>query len=126
SVSTRRTMEQIAKQANASWSSDRTTPAKKKRTRSDNGNGASHRRAIPLPKNTDIQASTLTNAKRRAQPWDISPQLATLVRKVPEGDKWLHELKFDGYRIISMIEDGKVRLMTRRGNDWTHKFPTIA
>jgi bifunctional non-homologous end joining protein LigD len=52
-------------------------------------------------------------------------QLATLVEVPPEGDQWLHEIKFDGYRLLAFLADGEVRLRTRNGNDWTHKFPSI-
>ena len=44
----------------------------------------------------------------------------------PEGDNWLHEIKFDGYRLMAVIENGRVRLLTRRGLDWTDRFPGIA
>lgn len=53
------------------------------------------------------------------------PQLATLVDEAPSGDAWLHELKYDGYRIGCAIEQGKVRLESRRGHDWTKQFPEI-
>lgn len=53
------------------------------------------------------------------------PQLATLVKKVPEGDLWLHEIKYDGYRIGCRIEAGEVTLTSRNGNDWTDSFPEI-
>lgn len=43
----------------------------------------------------------------------------------PEGDDWLHEIKFDGYRLICFIKNKEVRLMTRRGQNWTTKFPSI-
>ena len=41
----------------------------------------------------------------------------------PPGDEWLHELKFDGYRILLRIERGRVKLLTRNGKDWTARFP---
>ena len=44
----------------------------------------------------------------------------------PASDEWLHELKFDGYRLIARIEKGKVTLLTRNGKDWTRRFPAIA
>jgi len=53
-------------------------------------------------------------------------QLATLVDEAPEGDKWVHEVKFDGYRLLGFVAGGKARLRTRNGNDWTESFPAIA
>jgi bifunctional non-homologous end joining protein LigD len=65
-------------------------------------------------------------AGRTALPSFIAPELATLVDKPPKADDWLHEMKFDGYRLYCAIKDGKCRLMTRRGLDWTSKFPSLA
>lgn len=53
-------------------------------------------------------------------------QLATLVAEPPEGPDWLHEQKFDGYRILAELDRGKVRLLSRRFKDWTGAFPGIA
>jgi bifunctional non-homologous end joining protein LigD len=53
------------------------------------------------------------------------PQLARLVKEAPEGDDWLHEMKYDGYRIGSRIDGDKVRLISRNGKDWTKAFPEI-
>ena len=52
-------------------------------------------------------------------------QLATLVDAPPEGDEWLHEQKFDGYRMLAAIEDGEIRLWSRRFKEWTREFPGI-
>ena len=52
-------------------------------------------------------------------------QLATLVDAPPEGDKWLHEIKYDGYRLLAFLEQENVKLYTRNGNDWTHRFPAV-
>ena len=52
-------------------------------------------------------------------------QLALLVSEPPSGPGWLHELKLDGYRIGVIISNGDVRLMSRRGNDWTAEFPEL-
>ena len=59
-------------------------------------------------------------------PEAVSPQLATLVEAPPDGDEWLHELKYDGYRLLARIERGEVRLLTRNRLDWTAKFPGLA
>src|SRR3954469_11174085 len=54
------------------------------------------------------------------------PQLATLVEAAPRGDGWLHEVKFDGYRIGCQRQGRSVVLLSRKGNDWTSEFPEIA
>jgi bifunctional non-homologous end joining protein LigD len=59
-------------------------------------------------------------------PREPRPQLATLVAEAPDGADWLHEIKFDGYRILARVADGGVRLISRNGKDWTRKFPEIA
>src|SRR5688572_3842876 len=53
-------------------------------------------------------------------------QLATLVESAPQGDDWIHEMKFDGYRIIAVCHGSNVRLITRNGNDWTAAFNVVA
>src|SRR5678809_528726 len=57
---------------------------------------------------------------------DYVPQLATLVATPPSGDDWLHEIKYDGYRIGAHVRKRRVTLYTRNGNDWTAAFPEIA
>src|SRR5262245_55142617 len=54
------------------------------------------------------------------------PQLAVLVEQAPEGDAWLHEIKYDGYRIVCRVAHGSVELLTRNGNDWSARFAEIA
>jgi len=54
-----------------------------------------------------------------------TPQLATIAKTPPAGDRWLHEIKFDGYRIGCEITNGIIRLITRNGNDWTDRFPEL-
>ncbi len=69
-----------------------------------------------------------TPARRRASalPAFVPPQLATLHEAAPDGADWVHEAKFDGYRLQARLEDGKVKLFTRKGLDWTSKFKTVA
>jgi bifunctional non-homologous end joining protein LigD len=52
-------------------------------------------------------------------------QLATLVDEAPGGDGWVHEIKFDGYRLLGFFAGSEVALRTRNGNDWTSSFPAI-
>jgi len=53
-------------------------------------------------------------------------QLATLVDAVPEGENWVHETKFDGYRLLGFRAGQDVRLITRNGKDWTGSFPSLS
>src|SRR4030081_2661814 len=59
-------------------------------------------------------------------PGFIEPELATSIDKVPSGDRWIHEIKFDGYRVQVHLRDAAVKVFTRRGNDWTNRFRKIA
>jgi bifunctional non-homologous end joining protein LigD len=68
--------------------------------------------ALKLPK----------GARKARYPGFIEPALATLKSGPPSGDRWLHEIKFDGYRLQAHIRSGKARLLTRSGLDWTEKF----
>jgi bifunctional non-homologous end joining protein LigD len=56
----------------------------------------------------------------------LEPQLATLLDAPPTGNDWLFEIKLDGYRVLARINEGKVRLFTRNGQDWTERMPHIA
>jgi bifunctional non-homologous end joining protein LigD len=56
----------------------------------------------------------------------IEPALATSIEKVPSGERWIHEIKFDGYRVQVYLRDAAVKVFTRRGNDWTNRFRKIA
>jgi bifunctional non-homologous end joining protein LigD len=56
----------------------------------------------------------------------IEPALATSIDKVPSGERWVHEIKFDGYRVQLCISNGTVKVFTRRGNDWTKRFRKVA
>jgi bifunctional non-homologous end joining protein LigD len=56
----------------------------------------------------------------------IAPQLATLVAEVPTAGPWVYEIKYDGYRAMAWLEDGVVRMASRRALDWTHTYREIA
>ena len=92
-------------------------------------------------KMADIAAAKITTAKiKKAKPPKpkfakkiksklpdfIEPQLATLSDAMPTGSSWVHEVKFDGYRVQAHIENGAVKMITRNGKDWTDKFHTLA
>ncbi|MBM3617536.1 MAG: ATP-dependent DNA ligase, partial [Alphaproteobacteria bacterium] len=104
SVASERSMEQIANAKDSIWKSKnaaKNKPAAKKK--------------MPLVKKGKDKFPSF-----------IKPQLATLVDALPEGEKWVHEVKFDGYRLQAHINAGKVKLFTRSGLNWTAKFPKLA
>ena len=68
----------------------------------------------------------LEHAARRTLPATFTPQLATLADKAPAGDDWVHEIKFDGYRLLARIDARRTKLLTRNAKDWTDRFPPIA
>jgi bifunctional non-homologous end joining protein LigD len=77
----------------------------------------------------DPPARQITAKSKRstaAMPEFIPPQLCKLVSRPPAGDDWVHEIKFDGYRMQLRIENGVATLRTRKGLDWTEKFAAIA
>jgi bifunctional non-homologous end joining protein LigD len=59
-------------------------------------------------------------------PGFIKPQLATLKTNAPSGERWLHEIKYDGYRIQVHVNRGRKKVYTRNGLDWTKRFTEIA
>jgi bifunctional non-homologous end joining protein LigD len=74
----------------------------------------------------ETKPKTKSKTKADSLPDFVEPSLASLADKAPDSARWIHEIKFDGYRIQARLEHGKVRLMTRKGLDWTGKFPTVA
>ncbi len=67
----------------------------------------------------------LSNPTRSGRLSFIEPELATLADAMPSGGNWVHELKFDGYRVQVLIDSDGVRLLTRKGLDWSHRFPPL-
>ncbi len=69
-----------------------------------------------------VDPSKVKGAKKAKMPGFVEPALASLAPSPPSGERWLHEIKYDGYRLQARIEAGQVTLLTRSGLDWTHKF----
>jgi bifunctional non-homologous end joining protein LigD len=63
---------------------------------------------------------------KAAFPGFIEPALAPSIDKVPSGERWIHEIKFDGYRVQVHLVNEAIKIFTRRGNDWTKRFKKIA
>ena len=66
--------------------------------------------------------STMPVAEAAHPPTWIEPQLTRLVEEAPGGADWLHEIKYDGYRMHARIDGDKIQLLTRTGLDWSHRY----
>ncbi len=80
---------------------------------------AARRRAPPNVK-------SIKGAKKGILPAFLEPSLPQIVDRPPAGPKWIHEIKYDGYRIQARIDAHDVRLLTRKSLDWTARFPSIS
>ena len=114
SVTTGRTMEEIAANADTMWT-----------LHGPQGNEPVVQKTTGVKTATALVPGRLPGARRGLLPKSPQPQLATLTLRPPEGDRWLHEVKLDGYRLLAIKVRQTIRLMTRRGNDWTERFPRI-
>lgn len=131
SVASGRTMEAIATgkgrkpkpfmvesgnvQADAVWDSDHGLAAEKRAT----GTKTSR-------KTGSTKAPERSKAAKSDMPDFVAPQLCETRERPPSAAGWIHEIKFDGYRIQMRIENAQVTLKTRKGLDWTAKYPVIA
>lgn len=80
----------------------------------------------PVRKTSKSGPAGVTGARLAPLPAALSPPLCTLVDAPPKGKDWIHEVKYDGYRLMCRLEDGEVRIFTRSGKDWTDRFGKIA
>lgn len=116
SVATGLSLEEIAADPDRVWKSNREEKVEKKvEKKGTKKTAGTARTASPPP----------PGARKGKIPARIEPQLATLVSEPPQGEGWLHELKFDGYRILFELRDGKVKGITRGGKDWADRFGAV-
>jgi bifunctional non-homologous end joining protein LigD len=71
---------------------------------------------MPYPRPKPPAGATKAN-----YPGFIEPALASSIERVPSGERWIHEIKFDGYRVQLHIANERIQVFTRRGNDWTNR-----
>ncbi len=128
SVATGRSLEEIAAARDAVWESRPVDAVKGGRWRPKVKAAKTPAAAAPAPavKRVAVKAGEVRGARKGPLPRFLRPQLATLVTDPPGGEGWLHEMKFDGYRILSRLQGGRATLMSRNGNDWTAHFPQVA
>jgi len=120
----------------------RLKPRPGSRSRQDNwllikGHDEAERKGADAP-TIERQASPPTHSRsRRDEPPAVgavrgklpqrqAPQLAAVAQDPPDGDGWVSEIKFDGYRLLCWLDHGKVRVVTRNGLDWTDRLPAVA
>lgn len=118
SVVTGRSLDQIAASEDHVWNSKDTA-----------GGKAWHRKDSPetgAKSLAKVLSAQMAGAPRESLPTNVKPQLATQASTPPRAANWVHELKFDGYRIQARLHDGKVELFTRTGLDWTQRMKSIA
>jgi bifunctional non-homologous end joining protein LigD len=138
SVTTGRTLEQIAADRDRVWNSNRgmAAEARARSPRAARVARADPKTKTPAPprarpaaaarRDLAAAAAAVPGARKAPLPAKVAAQLATLVDAPPKGAEWLHEMKFDGYRILARLQDGRARLLSRNGKDWTAHFPTVA
>jgi bifunctional non-homologous end joining protein LigD len=123
SVLTGRSIERIAHDAGEP------VPKSASRDRARKSPGASAGKGKSKPGEAAPSAAELAKLPR-AKKGKLSRvsglELATLVDEAPEGPDWVHEIKFDGYRVLARVENGEVTLLSRNGHDWTERMPTLA
>ncbi len=129
SVKSGRSMEEIAAEADRVWRTDGDAPGEQPPEVVARLKAQQAQAARPAPKRRRLEAlldpAKIPGARRAPLPDRVEPQLATLVPEAPVGDGWIHEIKFDGYRVMSRLEGAKATLFTRRGANWTDHFPTL-
>jgi bifunctional non-homologous end joining protein LigD len=147
SAASGRTMEQIAEgkgrapkpfmlkastraKAAQVWNSNKGLAAdeREKKTATKSSKRPAKKAAVaPLRSKVATKSAAVKGARRATKlPDFIAPELCTLVDRPPAGKDWVHEIKFDGYRIQMRITNSKASLRTRKGLDWTDKFSAIA
>jgi bifunctional non-homologous end joining protein LigD len=127
SVVSGRSMDEIAKGAPKKATKPKSSNKKKSPSAKTSGKRARAAAAAILRRTKKfMRAQDKAASRRAALPAFVAPCLATLADKAPQSDNWIHEIKFDGYRLQARLDNGKVKLLTRRGLDWTAKFPAIA
>jgi bifunctional non-homologous end joining protein LigD len=119
SVKSGRDMDQIASDKDKVWRSNRrngtVVTVKPSRVRRK----SARQKPVKIP-------SDLKGAKRLAIPRRIDVKLATLTKEAPDGDQWVHEIKFDGYRMVCRIDGGKAEIFSRNHKSWTKELTHLA
>ena len=118
SVVSERDLDEIATGKSRVWNSNQTSNGRvSQSTKKSTKKVAARKTKSPSP--------AIEGAKPEKLPTQLQPQLATLTKSAPSGDEWLHEVKFDGYRMLCRIDDGKVTFISRNQLDWTTRLSSL-
>src|SRR5690606_22434821 len=79
----------------------------------------------PTAKTSQPTAKTSRSTRKATLPDSMAPQLATRVSTAPRSGEWIYELKYDGYRILTRVSNGRPQFFTRNGLDWTDRMPNL-
>lgn len=138
SITTGRSMEEIGAEEGGEggdqWSSDATRGKGGRTSASGRRKGKAETSKTAAGSSAKTRSTTKKKASGAAKAVSLDdlaktygkPQLATLVDDPPKAEGWLHEIKFDGYRLLALVGGGEARLLTRNGKDWTEKFGRLA
>lgn len=113
SVATQRSLEQIATDPERVWHSNKTV--------AENLKTGAVKKA-----RTKVDLTKLSAARAAPLPITVDAQLATSAQAAPEGAGWIHEIKYDGYRMLCRLSSGTARIYSRNRKEWTAEFPTVA
>ena len=142
SVVTGRTLDEIANdKGSAVWNSNRGMAAEEREAKKAAASPPRKRKAAAKAKPAEDTAAAIADPNgppspdigklakggtKATMPETIAPCLASLAADVPRGPNWIHEIKWDGYRLMAFKSGDSTRILTRRGHDWTARFPGIA
>jgi bifunctional non-homologous end joining protein LigD len=113
SVASGRSMQEIAAAPDRVWHSNKSVAENVKS-------------GVVKTKPLRLALSDVDGARRAAMPEFIEPELATLVKEAPAAEDWVHEMKYDGYRMLCRIQNGQAKMYSRNGKDWTDRFAAVA
>ncbi len=119
SVLTGRTVEEVADGVTPEAEPPRRAPSKPTKRKATTRERSSTKAASKAKK------SSVESGVPLPELGSITPQLATLVDRLPEDGSWGYEIKYDGYRALAWLEGGEARIATRGGKDWTHRFSGV-
>ena len=121
SVLSGRSLEDIAEQREHVWHSNKSVAANVR------AGAVNKAKSSPVKSRKNAGGvSAIVGARVAKLSASLSPMLATLVDAIPTSDEWLHEIKFDGYRMLFRIDKGKVTVFSRNGKEWTAALNRIA